>query len=129
MNENPTAALEQAASEARLAIDLQLLHLCEVIGQTFADEELETASDVCRSAYVQGYQDGAANPFFLDQFGEDEVDVRLLDVWMAAELALELDKQSRQVLVQSLRFAFCRGFLDSTGEKPFGPTPTHALQG
>ena len=124
----PEQEVAQALEASRMAIDLQLPSLCEVLERAFEDEALVTVSESCRYSYVQGYRDGAQNPFFLDQFGEDEIDFRLLDIWMETELALMLDEEQRSVLIQSLRFAWCRGFLDATGEQPFGsPTDNEAV--
>jgi len=110
-----------------LAIDIHLANVWEMLAQLHLDEEaLALVATTNRAAYVRGYHDGdKLDPVEIQgyDFDDEDIDIRLADVWLELVAADVLRSAYRNIVTAMLRCAYCRGFLDGSDTKPFGPAP------
>lgn len=106
-----------------LAIDKRLSVLWDAIN-THADgadeEQLQLLGLATRAAYACGYHDGDyQHPAIEDDL---DIDVRLAAIWSVMTIT-KFTGYANEIMGFSLRAAYCRGFDDGAGERPFGPAP------
>lgn len=117
-----------------LAIDVQLANVWAMMGSMRLDEEsLSLIAGSCRLAYVRGYHDGDALDIYGHSgrgadFNNEDVDLRLIDVW-ADIFESSMSRALEEIVVDLLRCAYCRGFLDAADTRPFGPAPVDEPDG
>lgn len=118
---------DDAKELTELFIDVQLANVWEMLGALHLDEDaLPIVGRACRLAYVRGYHDGCGRDIL--QGGpsddDDEIDLRLVDVWADIFEANVIPRAVDEIVVGLLRCAYCRGALDGSGTRPFGPAPS-----
>lgn len=111
-----------------LAIDTQLANVWQMISALQLDEEaLPLVAGACRESYVTGYHDGDRVADFTKvsgDFDNKEIDLRVVYAFASVVESGLVGGQLMQLVVDLLRCAYCRGYLDAVDTRPFGRAPS-----